>query len=356
MAKNRIVMSMWLLAVICLHIFGNNYGTMVILLASVIIPALFVVLAGIGARRIEFCLIMPESCLCGETVSIRISITGGGFFSGYVKCRILCENLFTGEKYEEELSLGAKGRMETEVLINSHNCGMMSFSIAQLSTVDVFGLMNWRVKFAAQSNILVMPKIFNIQLEINPNKRPVADSEEYSMQRSGSDPGETFAIREYMPGDPLKSIHWKLSHKTEKLLVRELGLPVVDKILMLMETSTSAEPDSISRAASVLFSISHELVIREAHHVMGWLDTAAEKYVSREVANYEDLNGAFSELLANTVREYAVTTLDAYAAAPSEYAFSHVIIAGTHKQNVNHIFDQSLVIVLDDAEISLLEI
>jgi len=214
---------------------------------------------------------------------------------------------------------------------------MLSTSITLLAVTDILGLYAWKVNHTAHNNELVMPKFLDIQLEVNPNKTPADDSEEYSMQHPGNDPSETFAIREYVPGDLLKSIHWKLSHKTDRLLVRELGLPIENKILLLLETAVSAEPDSISRAANNLYSVSRELIEREIPHAIGWLDTKTEIYVNREVANHDDINATLADLLANTVKECAVTAMEAYDAASTEYVYS-------------------VVVVIDDAEIGLLEI
>jgi len=45
----------------------------------------------------------------------------------------------------------------------------------------------------------------------------------YADERYESDPSVTCGIREYIPGDSIRSIHWKLSEKTGKTMVREYG-------------------------------------------------------------------------------------------------------------------------------------
>lgn len=39
--------------------------------------------------------------------------------------------------------------------------------------------------------------------------------------RKGTDASEMFDIRSYVPGDDIRSIHWKLSGKTDELIVRQ---------------------------------------------------------------------------------------------------------------------------------------
>ena len=56
------------------------------------------------------------------------------------------------------------------------------------------------------------------------------------MTRPGDDPSEPFGLREYQADDRL-SIHWKLSEKTDALMVRQLGLPVDDTLLLVLDNS-----------------------------------------------------------------------------------------------------------------------
>ena len=51
------------------------------------------------------------------------------------------------------------------------------------------------------------------------------ESDRSADSRRGNDPGEVRAIREYVPGDPVRNIHWKLSEKTDKLLVKGARQP-----------------------------------------------------------------------------------------------------------------------------------
>ncbi len=64
------------------------------------------------------------------------------------------------------------------------------------------------------------------------------DSDEYSMRKAGYDPSETFAIREYQPGDRIRQIHWKLTEKFDSLMVRDYGLPIQNTVLLLLETGS----------------------------------------------------------------------------------------------------------------------
>ena len=48
----------------------------------------------------------------------------------------------------------------------------------------------------------------------------------YSDEESGDDPSQIFEIRDYRPGDKMQKIHWKLSAKSDSLIVKEYSEPV----------------------------------------------------------------------------------------------------------------------------------
>ena len=51
--------------------------------------------------------------------------------------------------------------------------------------------------------------------------------------RKGNDLSEIYDIREYVPGDDIRSIHWKLSSKTENLILREASDPSHYNVVLL---------------------------------------------------------------------------------------------------------------------------
>ncbi|MFR8222778.1 MAG: DUF58 domain-containing protein [Blautia faecis] len=51
---------------------------------------------------------------------------------------------------------------------------------------------------------------------------------------SGDDPGD-LDIREYQEGDGIRQIHWKLTGKLDKMMIRQRSFPVDDTVLILAE-------------------------------------------------------------------------------------------------------------------------
>ena len=125
---------------------------------------------------------------------------------------------------------------------------------------------------------------------------PDSEGERYSQKKPGDDPTELFALRDYREGDRLSRIHWKLSQKMGRTLVKELGLPLSDHLLFLLDLNGGGlEADLLLDALASLSS-----ALTEGEHATGWPfgTGAAQKLQCREVTQPEDLLPLWQEVLA----------------------------------------------------------
>ena len=126
---------------------------------------------------------------------------------------------------------------------------------------------------------------------------PDAQGERYSQRKPGDDPTELFALREYREGDRLSRIHWKLSQKMGKPLVKELGLPIADHLFFLLDLNgTGVEADTLLDAFATL---SHFLAERETAHRVGYWDTRGNRLRCLEISQPEDLLPVWREILSS---------------------------------------------------------
>ena len=110
--------------------------------------------------------------------------------------------------------------------------GGIKMEITQVKCYDLLGFLaiplprrQWKQLRA--DTLLVLPSVSEVPVYVSRQSRDfVGESEEFSRARGGDDPSEIFQIRDYQPGDKLRSVHWKLSAKTDELIVRENSLPL----------------------------------------------------------------------------------------------------------------------------------
>ena len=113
---------------------------------------------------------------------------------------------------------------------------------------------------------MVLPALFQTEVLLTESAFAMLDSEEYSAVKPGFDPSETFGIREYRPGDSIKTIHWKLSQKSGDTMIRELSLPVEHQVF------GQTAPETIHSMTTLLLSLSSVLAEQGIVHDLGWRD------------------------------------------------------------------------------------
>lgn len=338
MLRNKIIWIMWLIGVSILYLFGNNVSTLIVMLLSVIIPVLLSIAAIVSSRYVVAELVMPETANKGDTVFGMLKVTNTGALPlQRAEFCIICENRLTGETTDSVFVISCGHKSETEATLNlsSKHCGVIEVGVKWARVSDVFCITSWKIKGLESKHVIASPECFDMDITLIEDINTVVDSEVYSMARAGSDPSETFAIREYVPGDPIKSIHWKLSQKFEHLMVRELGLPVVDRLLVLMETSAipgipSPSADIVDIMAEAFFSVSRELSSQRIPHTLGWKDMETGLYEERNIQATEDISPAIEHFLSNTAGESSTTVISCFRQSYAQCAYAHVIVVTSY--------------------------
>ena len=86
--------------------------------------------------------------------------------------------------------------------------------------------------------------------------------------RPGGGPGEDYDLREYRVGDPLRSVHWKLSSKKDELVVRETLEPQQAAIVVTYDHFGPSE--ELDRAFAQLWALSRWLLQQDRPHHIQW--------------------------------------------------------------------------------------
>lgn len=317
MRAHRLAWAAWLLAAAALWLFENNAATLTLLLASILLPAASVLAAKRRTGRVGATLSAPPRCAKENALHAALAAEGGGIFSRTAG-RAACENPLTGERAETAFSFLPRlsGRAAVTLAVNTAHCGTLRLS-AEVWTEDLFGL--WRSPAASSGSefVTVEPTLFLPAVTLAENTTVIRDSERYSQTRPGSDPSETFAVREYRPGDPIRQIHWKLSQKTDAPMLRELGLPVIEQTLLvfrnLLSDGERVPTERADAMAEVFLSLSRALENEGCAHTAAFAEDG--RFVLLEVKNDADFrameerfltlawgsdDGMLSRLLAET--------------------------------------------------------
>ncbi len=298
MGKGRLAYGTWLLFAVLLYFFENNTGTRTILAASIVLPAVSVLCAVCSAKRITVRLSAPDCCRRGDAA--ECSVQAEGLMPGAVLTAALSgRSRLTGEETRGQFSL-SRFSPAVKTALRAAHCGTVALSLSDAAVQDWFGLYRRPLTLQSSRFITVEPPLFSIQIALAERESVSADSARWSSAHAGQDPSETFGFRTYIPGDPIRQIHWKLSQKTDSLMVRELGLPVAEEVLLLLDTSITVQEDAadaLDAAMTALLSLSQSLTEQGIAHSVGWKNRELDELVLCSVQDQQDCTAVREQIL-----------------------------------------------------------
>ena len=285
----------WLAAALILYFFENNTGTRAVLVISLLVPLLSMACARMSARRQEVFLQAPETAAAGEKIRCTIRLRQPPWSIG---CRTVCvmngRNGLTGEQFEAEVPVPYGGTCEQAV--ESGRCGRLSLSVSRVETRDWFGLACFARDVRAERSIFLKPALYPVSVHTDPDAG-AASREAGGDHRRSEDP-EPGDLRPYVPGDPVRKIHWKLSEKTDQILIRESSPEALSRTALLLETSfpEQADPEAMHATARGLLSVSRALAAEGIAHAVVTADRG--EAVIAEVTDGESFRRAEEQVLA----------------------------------------------------------
>jgi uncharacterized protein (DUF58 family) len=115
--------------------------------------------------------------------------------------------------------------------------GAYAFGPAELTSGDLFGF-RWRTSNQATlENLLVYPKLVPLDQWRLPSGRPLGEA--LAPRRLIADPLRFAGVRDYMPGDNPRHIHWKNSARWRRLQTRVFDPEATAALVLVADVQTS---------------------------------------------------------------------------------------------------------------------
>ena len=152
------------------------------------------------------------------------------------------ENTFHGEKGQHTLNFPVRAKKDTEVQypIVMDYSGRFLVNAKQISFVDLLGICELKMDLNESAECLILPSgVLRNQEAGHIYINGVTEAME--SKEKGYDFSEVSGIREYIPGDKLQNIHWKLSVKKDELMVKERVSVSAMQLHVLVELSNDEQ-------------------------------------------------------------------------------------------------------------------
>ncbi|MBQ9861101.1 MAG: DUF58 domain-containing protein, partial [Clostridia bacterium] len=200
----------------------------------------------------------------------------------------------------------SKNRYEIE--IRSRHAGKIDVFFKKARVFDYFGVFSLPIRMKKHVSVSFLPRVHSIEPTLRKNTYTASETNLYSQHKPGDDPAEVFAIREYVDGDKLSRVHWKLTSKQDKYMVKDYSLPINEAVLILPELvfdeGNETNLDLIDSVLEIAFSLSHTLIERKTLHAIGYYNAEVDKVCVQKIGDLDDLYSVFGEIF-NTSTYYS---------------------------------------------------
>lgn len=277
MKKHRIWYSILCLFALIIYIMENDHLSLTFLVVLLIIPFLAFFLQKISIYGSTHEIKLRTSCYIDQNIQIKIKLhKKNKIASGPLYMKFLFHNTLYGDSYEKEVILQPSENQEIlfKYPVNMNDCGNIKIFVVCAKYFDLLGLFTFQTQVTLDKEILVYPAKLQLNTILQRNPQSLNDGEFYDDMKHGQDVNEVSGLREYIEGDSPRSIHWKLSGKLDKLVVREFGYPSNYDTLILYQISKSSNNVRISNALnnailSLCTSISYSILEKNLEHEVG---------------------------------------------------------------------------------------
>ncbi len=221
---------------------------------------------------------------------------------------------------------------------SSEHFGIVSIALDKIVLYDFLRLSRFRVSKSSivydKEPVVVLPDPVELSTTLTDYSDSGLDSDIYSDSKAGDDPSEIFAIRDYADGDRMSRIHWKLTAKQDKLMVKDYSLPLCDGCLLLTDTYTDR---SNSKGASLYdtvietaVSLSTLMLNENMRHRIAFFNDSADELCEMPVYSDEDFFASASALLDSGVCSRSGSAAQVYALRDEiGMRFGHVVFICT---------------------------
>ncbi len=183
---------------------------------------------------------------------------------------------------------------ELEVPLLVELPGRLTLTLKEIKIKDLMGFVFLKKEMQESGELVVMPMNLNQEIQDKTYfETGMLESEESS--KKGNDFSDVQEIREYIPGDKLMSIHWKLSAKRDILMVKD-RVSMSDKQLVVLPELCNLNNYELNAILITTYSLIHSLVKDKFNvRLMYWSKNRYE-YEDIRVDYVEALNDAFAKM------------------------------------------------------------
>lgn len=297
----KILWGLSVAALAAVYALTGTDAALAVLAASVLLPLGGILAAVTSQVQVEMDL--PAGLQKGKEAGGEITVKNRTVLP-VVRAELELElcNTLTREKMRLPLgvSLAPRERKVVPFAFTSACCGQFRVFCEAVTVRDAFGLVTIRRKAGLVKKRLVPPELFSMRVRLMGSETPLGEEDSIHLSRKGQDWSEPFQLRDYLEGDSLKQIHWKLSQKLDRYIVTDPSQTLDRALLVFWDRGTldkdvsPAVPDALAEAVA---SFCLAVIQEEIPYSVAWSQGDGGGCQVRDVGTMEELYGIIPGML-----------------------------------------------------------
>lgn len=293
MKRRKLIYYVCLLTAIVLNMLYVNYQFFIMLLLIILVPLMtwgaflytktdFKLFLYTSEQQLQYC----ESLQIGLKAGYNCSLP---LLYGRIHIRIQYSHMKKVEDLVVGVPVNTYPDKEGEVTVDFRptHCGTVNIHMDRVELFDLLWLFKSETVYRSSRKLVVLPEIIYADKENKSRESEAQQESTYTLY--STDNSEIIDLRPFVAGDPLNKIHWKLSGKTDELIVREYGAPIEVKDVILVDLSCGTDLSArnlLDQVYQAAYSVGNLYVENNKKSAfMAW----NEQSFGLEVMEFEDL-------------------------------------------------------------------
>lgn len=321
-------------------------------------PYLLAVLLGMAvlAGLLWLCLLHDAGCIMveaslqsggreGNEVPLTLEIQKKGILlaAGSVMAKVELHHTMYDIVEDKQLLLPLTGKkLSYDLPVETDCCGELSVACIHLELGDLLNLFRVRLKNFQEVRTMVYPRRVSLNVELSRDVVGSPKNDGFLQNRKGNDPREIYDLRDYVPGDDVRSIHWKLSGKLDRIVVKQASDPAHYEVLLMPDLGQLLKEDEVEKqqlnmAVALCASVGEELVLQGVAFHMAVLTKYGLEL--KEVRNEREFQETLSLWMSTALPKESGMGLRYFISEHLEQYFSKILIltSGRYQQELDYL-------------------
>ncbi|MBR5420245.1 MAG: DUF58 domain-containing protein [Lachnospiraceae bacterium] len=292
-----LILAVFFTFLLCL--FFRQSLLIVFLLLLLLLPIVSVAATRHAAGRLKVSLRLPaEELSVPADVRITLRLENPTLFP-LLNCefKLLAQNRFYPPMPPQEIVVAAEARSVSETAFPIHftAAGMFCLDLEELYVTDYLHLWSFKLTPGIRRELPLLPS----KRELAPVRLTKAsvESEDSVVSPDGERSSEISELREYRPGDRLRDVHWKMTARTDQMMIKEYEHSRDLYFLLLPEL----EKRSLQESLISLYSLGHKLIRDKESYRVALYHCADHSFEFLPVSSGEELRDVMYRLYLEPV-------------------------------------------------------